>query len=190
MTTADELRRVALEQFSTSGYLATSLQNIADAAGVSKASVLYHFASKEVLLEAALAPTVDAMDAIVGTLEGLDTDPQSRRDFLAGFVDFLLEHRLAVHVFVNQSDALEDVAVIERANALVGRIASHFERNAGSVEEKMRFGIALAGAAYLLAAAGRFKQGPQLDADEVRPVLIRILGELIAPAERSAARTA
>lgn len=180
MATADELRRIALDRFAASGYLATSLQNIADAAGVSKASVLYHFASKEVLLEAALAPTVDAMDAIVGTLEGLGTDAAARRAFLAQFVDFLLEHRLAVHIFVNQSTALEDVPIIERANALVARIAGHFERNADSIEEKMRFGIALAGAAYLLAAAGRFKQGPALESDETRPVLIRILGELIA----------
>ena len=48
------------------------------------------------------------------------------------------------------------------------------------MEEKGRFGIALAGAAYLLAAAGRFNQASMLEADELRPVLTRILGELIA----------
>jgi AcrR family transcriptional regulator len=180
MATPDELRRIALEQFSSAGYAATSLQNIADAAGVSKASVLYHFASKEQLLGAALARTVDALEAIVASFEGLDTSLSARRAFLAEFVDFLLEHRLGVHIFVNQADALEDVAIIERANALVARIAGHFERQGGSMEEQVRFGIALAGAAYLLAAAGRFRQGPALDPDELRPVLTRILGELIA----------
>ncbi|MAT18790.1 MAG: TetR family transcriptional regulator [Leifsonia sp.] len=180
MATSDELRRVALDQFSSAGYLATSLQNIADAAGVSKASVLYHFESKESLLDAALAPTVDALDVIVASLEGIDTSTAARRAFLAEFVDFLLEHRLGVHIFVNQSEALEDIAIIDRANALVERVAGHFERQGGSMEEKVRFGIALAGAAYLLAAAGRFNQASMLEADELRPVLTRILGELIA----------
>ena len=55
-TTADDLRRVALEEFAAAGYLGTSLQQIADRAGVSKATVLYHFTSKEVLLEAVLSP--------------------------------------------------------------------------------------------------------------------------------------
>ena len=55
-TTADDLRRVALQEFATAGYLGTSLQQIADRAGVSKATVLYHFSSKEVLLEAVLSP--------------------------------------------------------------------------------------------------------------------------------------
>ena len=85
MATSDELRRVALDQFSSAGYLATSLQNIADAAGVSKASVLYHFESKESLLDAALAPTVDALDVIVASLEGIDTSTAARRAFLARF---------------------------------------------------------------------------------------------------------
>ncbi len=180
MATSDELRRIALEQFSSSGYLATSLQNIADAAGVSKASVLYHFASKESLLGDALAPTVDDLEVIVASLEGVGTSTAARRAFLAEFVDFLLEHRLGVHIFVNQAEALEDVAIIERANTLVGRIAAHFERQGGSMEEKIRFGIALAGAAYLLAAAGRFGQAGVIESDQLRPILTRILGELIA----------
>lgn len=180
MATADELRRVALEEFATAGYLATSIQRIADVAGVSKASVLYHFASKELLLEAALAPAIDRIEELVGELEGLATPPAARRDFLASFVDVLLEHREAVYVFVGQQIALVDVPVIDRANALIQRIAAHFERQSDSVEEKMRFGIALAGAAYLLAQAPYIKSQPSLEPAEIRPVLIRILGELIA----------
>ena len=63
--TADELRRVALELFASSGYHATSLQHIAEVAGVSKASVLYHYSSKEVLLEAALSPAIDRLGEIL-----------------------------------------------------------------------------------------------------------------------------
>ena len=50
---ADELKQVALEQFATVGFAASSLQHIADRAGYSKSSVLYHYASKEALGHAA-----------------------------------------------------------------------------------------------------------------------------------------
>lgn len=183
MDTAAGLREVALEQFSASGYLATSLQQIADAAGVSKASVLYHYASKEQLLEAALAPTLDALEGVVGQFEALGTDPASRAQFLGGFVDFLLEHRRAVYLFVSQSGTLVDVPGIERGNALVQRIAEHFEQDPGSPDEKIRFGIALAGSAYLLAQHGRLKGGPNLPPDQLRDVLVRAMADIMtAPA--------
>ena len=47
MSLHDQLRDIALTEFATAGYAATSLQRIADLAGTSKASVLYHYASKE-----------------------------------------------------------------------------------------------------------------------------------------------
>jgi AcrR family transcriptional regulator len=173
--TADELRRVALELFSSSGYHATSLQHIADVAGVSKASVLYHYSSKELLLEAALSPAIDRLGEILDSATGLAGDDRQR--FLDGMVDVLIEHRLAVGIFVTQSAALQDVPIVERANAFIARIAAFFQANVDSPEEKMRFGIALGGTAYLLAQSGHLEDFP--GDDVVRPLLVRIIGELV-----------
>lgn len=180
-TTASDLRRVALEEFASSGYHGTSLQLIADRAGVSKASVLYHYPSKEVLLEAALSPALDALEVIVNGVGQLRGRTSVREQFLAQFVDFLLEHRLAVHVFVNQSAALVDVPVAERARTQILRIARYFESTTGTVDETVRFGVALGGAAYLLAQAQLLDPSGFPSDDELRPALIRILGELLAP---------
>jgi AcrR family transcriptional regulator len=182
--TADELRRVALEFFSSSGYHATSLQHIADVAGVSKASVLYHYASKELLLEAALSPAIDRLGSILDEASGLAGDDRMR--FLEGMVDVLLEHRLAVGIFVTQSAALQDVPIVERANAFIERIAAFFQANVDSPEEKMRFGIALGGTAYLLAQAHNLDDFPPDDA--MRPLLIAIIGELVTTSSAPGAR--
>jgi len=180
--TADELRRVALELFASSGYHATSLQHIADVAGVSKASVLYHYASKEVLLEAALSPAIDRLGAILDDAAGLTGDDRTR--FLEAMVDVLLENRLEVSIFVTQSDALQDVPVVDRANAFIARIAAFFAANVDSPEEKMRFGIALGGTAYLLAQARNF--GDDFPGFEVmRPLLVSIIGELVNTPQKS-----
>lgn len=174
--TADELRRVALELFASSGYHATSLQHIADVAGVSKASVLYHYSSKEVLLEAALSPAIDRLGSILD--EAADLSGDARLRFLEAMVDVLLENRLAVGIFVTQSAALQDIPIVERANAFIERIAAFFAANVDSPEEKMRFGVALGGTAYLLAQAGHLNDFP---ADDVmRPLLVRIIGELVS----------
>lgn len=44
-------REVALELFTRQGYEATSLREIADVLGINKASLYYHFASKEAILQ-------------------------------------------------------------------------------------------------------------------------------------------
>lgn len=179
-TTADDLRRVALEEFAAAGYHGTSLQQIADRAGVSKATVLYHFASKEVLLDAVLSPAIDQLDRILVQVgfAGLRDGGEQRALFLEQFVDFLLEHRSAVYIFVNQAASLVDVPIVDRANAEIELISRYFEEHVGSIEEKVRFGVALGGAAYLLAGAPA--SAPERDLAQLRAALISVLGDLLA----------
>lgn len=184
MTTASELRDAALEEFASAGYLGTSIQAIADRAGVSKASVLYHYSSKETLLDAALSPALDEIGAILpGTaqLSGTDAD---QREFLAAFVDVLMRHRLAAQIFITQSGALIDVPVVERAQQLIQRIAN--ARPQQTVDDQVRFAVALGGAAYLLAQTGHLGVDDAPADDVLRDSLIRILGELLAPVAATA----
>ena len=66
MSTHDDLRDIALNEFAVAGYAGTSLQRIAELAGLSKSSVLYHFDSKEALLEAAIGPMVARIRRLPG----------------------------------------------------------------------------------------------------------------------------
>jgi TetR/AcrR family transcriptional regulator len=186
-TSAEDLRAIALAEFATAGYVGTSLHRIADLAGLSKSSVLYHYASKEVLLGAAIGPAIDAMDAILAALEAGPLSRPRRAKFIVQFVDFLLEHRLEVHMFINQGPSLVDVPVVERANALVRRLAQYFSTATTSTEDRMRFGVALGGAAYMLVASQSFELEP-LPLDETRGALINIVTELLAPVDASPQR--
>lgn len=179
MTTASELRDAALREFASAGYLGTSIQAIADRAGVSKASVLYHYTSKEALLDAALSPAIEQIGAILPHTVQLGGSEEERRAFLAEFVDLLLEHRLAAQIFITQSGALVDVPVVARAQELIARIAE--ARPQQTVDDQVRFAVALGGAAYLLAQAGAYGIDGTPDDAQLRDSLIRILGELLAP---------
>ena len=178
-TSSEDLRTIALAEFATAGYAGTSLHRIAELAGLSKSSVLYHFASKETLLEAAIGPAIERMGEILATMAAHPLTDVRRRAFIIEFVDFLLEHRLEVHMFINQGRSLVDVPVVDRANELVLRLARYFSSAVSSTEDRMRFGIALGGAAYMLVA----QQSLDLAADppdETRTALITIMTELLA----------
>jgi AcrR family transcriptional regulator len=179
-TSAEDLRAIALTEFATAGYAGTSLHRIAEIAGLSKSSVLYHYESKERLLAAAVGPAIDRMEGILRGMSARPLTEASRRAFIVEFVDFLLEHRLEVHLFVNQAGSLVDVPVVDRANDLVVRLAEYFSATVASTEDRMRFGIALGGAASMLVT--QYSLGLPADpADEVRDALIAIMTELLAP---------
>lgn len=185
----DELRQAALEQFATAGFGATSLQQIADHAGYSKSSVLYHYASKEALLEAAIAPAIDRLEQLVDEFAAGRRSNAARGAFIGRFVDLLLGERLAVHLFVSQGHALRGIPTIERGNAAI-RVLADAICTGATLAEQMRFGVALAGATYALVAGAIFFDDDKVEElvesysdDDVRVALVDVLTELLIPAD-------
>jgi AcrR family transcriptional regulator len=75
---------VATELFRDRGYAGTSIRDIADGLGMTKAALYYHFTCKDDMLDALVAPTVGAVEAFVEAAEASpDTDPAVLiRDFV------------------------------------------------------------------------------------------------------------
>jgi TetR/AcrR family transcriptional regulator len=184
--TSNELRAIALEQFASVGFAGTSLQQIADAAGYSKSSVLYHFASKEALLNDVLTPAIDRLEDILdrfaASTGATNEESVAARDrFVDDFIDFLLQYRLEVHTFINQGQSLRHIAVIDRAGELIVRLSNTLCDENASTEDRLRFGVALGGAAYSLVAGMTFFHEEIAPADEIRAALLAVVTELLAP---------
>lgn len=69
-TAREEILDAAAELFTTVGYAATSTRRIADAVGMRQASLYHHFATKDDILDALLAGTVDEPLALAADLLG------------------------------------------------------------------------------------------------------------------------
>lgn len=73
-------KAAALELFSQNGYEATSLREIAERLGVTKAALYYHFASKADIVRSLLADYLVALDDIVAWLEQEAPSPKAILD--------------------------------------------------------------------------------------------------------------
>jgi hypothetical protein len=70
--------------------------------------------------------------------------------------------------------------VVERANRTVAALAESVSSDFESVEEQVRFGVALGGAAYTLVAGTNFSDA-DLPVPEVRSALVTIVSDLLIP---------
>jgi AcrR family transcriptional regulator len=76
---------VAMELFLDRGYGSTSIRDIAERLGVSKAAVYYHFPAKEQLASALLKPALDSLGAVAdGVAAGRLTPPQALAELASG----------------------------------------------------------------------------------------------------------
>lgn len=189
MPTPLQLRTVALQEFATSGYLGASIARIAERAGMSKASVLYHYASKEALLDAVVDPAIEAFAALLDRATDQSGGLAADHDFIEAFVDFLLQYRLEVHLFMNQRRSLEGVPVMARADEIVRRVVAFRRERSTDVLDELRFGIALGGAAYCLVNRDDFEADP-VDEQSLRAGLIAVMSELLSPSGRPMSATA
>ena len=144
----DLLKQAALVEFAAHGYEGASLQEIASKAGYTKANLLYHFGSKQGLFEEAVLEALGAFEQLVDSLQHLDIGSEDER-LVGPFVDFLLEHRLAVHMFVNHSSTGAGEFIATRVDPIIERLVVALSDD--DPDRALRIAIGLAGVTYCLA---------------------------------------
>jgi TetR/AcrR family fatty acid metabolism transcriptional regulator len=103
-TKQEEVLRVAYRLMATKGMHRMTLQDVADAAGMSKANVVYHYKTKEDLvltamqwvLERVAARVVEATSSAIGRdekiramIDAIFLDPQRNRDFYIVYAELI-----------------------------------------------------------------------------------------------------
>ncbi len=89
--TRARIQAVALDLFTEQGYEGTSLREIAERLGVTKAALYYHFKSKEEIVDSFSADRLTRMDALIewGRSQPEPHSAAFRRELLARYADEL-----------------------------------------------------------------------------------------------------
>src|SRR4051812_19369961 len=105
--------------FDEHGYDATSLREIAEAVGMTKAAVYYHYPAKEHLLLELTRPMLDAMGELVTRMR---TGSADSHDALAAYLDLFLDHLPVVLLMARDPATQNHPDVGKRARTLVDAV--------------------------------------------------------------------
>ena len=88
--TRSRVQKVALELFAEQGYEKTSLREIAERLGVTKAALYYHFKSKEDIVHSFTDDYFAELDALLDWAKDQPRGDQTRRELLDRYVGVVL----------------------------------------------------------------------------------------------------
>lgn len=140
--TRDVILATARRLFEEQGYDATSLRQIAEAVGMTKAAVYYHYPAKDHLLLELIRPMVDALSELVSQLraEGAPAHPQ---ETLAAYLDLFLTHLPVVQLLSRDPATQNHPDVGQRLRALVEAIQRQLTGPDADTEQIVRAACAL-----------------------------------------------
>jgi AcrR family transcriptional regulator len=156
--TRDTIRAVALELFSTRGFDQTSLREIAERVGLTKASLYYHYSSKQALLIAVVEPVLTGWRDIADDTATLAHTSANVRQVVARCLDVLLRNRAVAGIFQRDPAGVAVVAgaLWEDMLELSRRLYTWLAGPAASPAEQLRavaamevLGAALTSGTYL-----------------------------------------
>jgi AcrR family transcriptional regulator len=90
--TRTRIQQVAVELFTEHGYEATSLREIAERLGVTKAALYYHYRTKDEIIESLVSDQVALIDQLIEWAEAQPRTVETRREFVRRYSDMLTQH--------------------------------------------------------------------------------------------------
>jgi AcrR family transcriptional regulator len=110
---ADETRArildIAVDLFIERGYAGTSVRDISERLGMTKGSLYYHFASKEDLLNALVAPLTDELDEFIAA--AADRKEPASREMIERLVIILDAHGVILRSLMSDPSVLRGLAI-------------------------------------------------------------------------------
>jgi AcrR family transcriptional regulator len=145
-TTRDRILAVASELFSDKGYEATSLREISERLGFTKAALYYHFQSKDQILSALLEPAQNLIGELLTRLDGAE-DIDGWAETLHWLIVQLPEHFSLLQLIERNRTALDHLdphdAIIGDHQAMHRRVEGAVRSIAADLRQQVRMIAAL-----------------------------------------------
>ncbi|TDB78162.1 TetR/AcrR family transcriptional regulator [Micromonospora sp. KC721] len=176
--TRARIQAVALELFTEQGYEKTSLREIAERLGVTKAALYYHFKSKDEIVSSFVEDRLRRMDELIVWAERQPIGPATRRALLARYADdlFTNEQSSVMRFFEQNQTVLKSLAAGQQMRERMLRLADALARGHDDPASHLRATLSL----FAVHSSWFAARAPELSDDERRRIALEVAEELLA----------
>jgi AcrR family transcriptional regulator len=143
--TRQRIQAVALDLFTEQGYETTSLREIAERLGVTKAALYYHFKSKEEIVQSLISERVTVLEDLVEWAKEQPRTAGTRREFVRRYAIEL--HRGHYHMkvmrFFERNPTLAKVEGVDRMRARTTEIMDLLSAVDATPQQRLKGSLAL-----------------------------------------------
>ena len=181
--TRDRIRRVALELFAEHGYDGTSLRQIAERLGITKAALYYHFQSKDDIVTSVLTDMYAGVDELTTWASGQPQTVETRHEVLRRYAG-LIEGSLSAMRFVQHprggSEDAHPAAGFKQRVAELSRILLPPDPTLEQRGKAILAVVSLHVGGALASNHSPFDMGDQIDPLEGKKAMLKISMDLVA----------
>lgn len=178
--TREQIQSVALRLFVERGYDGTSLREIAERLGVTKAALYYHFQSKEQILASLIEDFLGQLDTLVGWAQDQPRIPAARVEILRSYSELLTGRTAELARFMHEGrSGIRELSLATKIRAHFLTLIDLLTPPGNTVTCRLRAQTAL-----MTLHAGTFRDpdlDPGSDESERRAAALTIAIEILFP---------
>ena len=182
--TRERIQQVALELFAEHGYDGTSLRQIAERLGITKAALYYHFQSKDDIVTSLMADMFDKIDALTAWARGEPPTIETRHEVLRRYAALLEGSHSAMRFSQHpRAGAGADRHPAEGFKQRMVDLSDVLQPPGATVEQRGKAMLAVMSlhvGAAMAASHSPFQIGADVDPAEGRAAMMKIAMELVA----------
>jgi AcrR family transcriptional regulator len=177
------IQRVALELFIEEGYDKTSLREIAEKLGVTKAALYYHFPTKDDIVSSLIEHRVAAVDALMEWAEAQPRTEQTRIEFVRRYsvLHDVAKHEHVIRFFERNQTLINTMPAGQLMKAQMERVFGYLMDPQESTVQQLRRAMAI----FTIHANWFVFRGRDLSAQERRDATLTVAEDLMRMAERA-----
>lgn len=177
--TRQRIQETALELFAELGYEQTSLREIAERLGVTKAALYYHFTSKEEIVASLIEDVAASIDELVAWAASQEPTAEARAAILRRLAALAQGRWRPLMRFAQENGpALRQLAVGADIRRRYRLLFSLFDRSGADLRTRVRGRLAVS--AVMMGSFGATEDIGASE-DEVRAAALAVALELVAP---------
>ncbi|MEU8369520.1 TetR/AcrR family transcriptional regulator [Micromonospora tulbaghiae] len=176
--TRERIQAVALELFTEQGYEKTSLREIAERLGVTKAALYYHFKSKDEIVTSLVDDRLRRMDELIAWAADQPPTLATRRTLIGRYADSMFAGDLpqVMRFFEQNQTVLKSLVAGQQMRDRMMRLAHELCRGDDSPAAQLRAALTL----FAVHSSWFAVRAPGITDDERKRIALQVVDELLA----------